>query len=477
MPQVDKDAYLRIHNRLEEILHNALDRFPDTASFGGDTTLGFNPSSGVRSNRPKDLWCALYPKDAAVIMPQIFLIVSHRGIELGYAAAIHPSDFTNPAFRNAVRANAPKIIDSLPDETSPIIEALSQELRDQGGWYFRRKVRLTPKENDFTDLRVLVSYLKTSEGKAWGAGAVSRYWLPHEFTSDIDLGEELTNAINLFRPLMVKPGATPEPPRPKPISVDADGIRADLERFMELYPERRSRPFGTDPELWELLGGLRQRIKAIPAVASKAATLQVSWSVGQGNWARVPWIALLDSRVTDSTQRGVYGVFLFREDMSGVYLTFNQGVTEPKRRHGAAAGLQLLRENAEALRVTSRELGPSGFNLDSEIDLRTEGTLGQDYEAATIAYKFYERGAVQDNAVIVQDISALLDVYERYITESVPNEGPDEPRPIPPSPPYGMQQALDELFFDESELDELRTLWKTKKISYFRALQVSVRPS
>ena len=35
-----------------------------------------------------------------------------------------------------------------------------------------------------------------------------------------------------------------------------DGIRADLERFMEMYPERRSRPFGTDQELWALLRGL-----------------------------------------------------------------------------------------------------------------------------------------------------------------------------------------------------------------------------
>ena len=155
--------------------------------------------------------------------------------------------------------------------------------------------------------------------------------------------------------------AVPTPtPSVEEASTAPDGIRGDIERFMEMYPERRSRPFATDQELWSVISSLQQRLKTLPSVARRP-TLKVTWSVGQGNWARVPWVSFLDSRVTDSTQRGIYGVFLFREDMSGVYLTFNQGVTEPKKLHGATAGLQLLRENAEALRATSRELEASGI--------------------------------------------------------------------------------------------------------------------
>jgi hypothetical protein len=41
----------------------------------------------------------------------------------------------------------------------------------------------------------------------------------------------------------------------------------------------------------------------------------VKWSVGQDDWARVPWIACLDDRET-TTQEGVYAVDL-RQDMSG----------------------------------------------------------------------------------------------------------------------------------------------------------------
>jgi 5-methylcytosine-specific restriction protein B len=116
--------------------------------------------------------------------------------------------------------------------------------------------------------------------------------------------------------------------------------------------------------------------------------------VGLGNWALVPWVAFLDERVTKTTRRGIYVVLLFREDLSGVYITFGQGVTEPKKLYGSKAGLDFLRGNLAGLRGACRDLADLGFHLDSEIDLRAGGTLGREYEAAAIAYKLYERGAI-----------------------------------------------------------------------------------
>ena len=271
------------------------------------------------------------------------------------------------------------------------------------------------------------------------------------------------------------PGSRPGPPDavefvPRHTSLRNDakpapGVRDDIERFMALYPERRSRPFATDQELWEVITSLQNRLKTLPAVAARP-TLRVDWSVGQGNWARVPWVAFVDTRITDTTQRGVYGAFLFREDMSGVYLAFTQGVTEPKKAHGATSGLQLLRENAEALRGQCGELERVGFRLDTEIDLRTEGLLGRDYEAATIAYKFYERDKLPRNEEIVADVEALLTVYDRYIDAHV-NEEPAEPiaglRPIPPPALYTMQDALADLFLTKDDLEQLLDLFRTRK--------------
>ncbi|MFK4997013.1 MrcB family domain-containing protein [Bacillus sp. N9] len=55
---------------------------------------------------------------------------------------------------------------------------------------------------------------------------------------------------------------------------------------------------------------------------------EVKGSIGQGNWAVIPWLAIMNPKVTTSTQRGYYIVYLFSEDMKHLYLTFAQGVTE-----------------------------------------------------------------------------------------------------------------------------------------------------
>ena len=59
----------------------------------------------------------------------------------------------------------------------------------------------------------------------------------------------------------------------------------------------------------------------------------VQGSAGQGNWARCPWIAVFDILITETAQTGYFPFYLFREDMKGVYLSLNQGVTEIKQKY------------------------------------------------------------------------------------------------------------------------------------------------
>jgi hypothetical protein len=141
-------------------------------------------------------------------------------------------------------------------------------------------------------------------------------------------------------------------------------------------------------------------------------------------------------------------------------------VTEPKKLHGGTSGLQLLRENAAALRDQSAELAGFGFHLDPNVDLRTEGTLGRDYEAATIAYKLYERGQVPNDDEITRDLEAVLSVYDKQISWSADENvaaAAAEARPLPPAPTYLMQDALSELFLQQDELEEVLALWQVKK--------------
>ena len=68
---------------------------------------------------------------------------------------------------------------------------------------------------------------------------------------------------------------------------------------------------------------------------------KVVGSPGMGNWASCPWIAVFDKLVTETAQSGYYPVYLFREDMSGLYFSLNQGITEVHQKYQSKAKLAL----------------------------------------------------------------------------------------------------------------------------------------
>jgi MoxR-like ATPase len=193
-----------------------------------------------------------------------------------------------------------------------------------------------------------------------------------------------------------------------------------LEQVLAEYGEaRRSQAFGRSAEVWKTFEDLGVAFRAMPPVTQRP-TLRVQWSAGQGNWARVPWVAFLDARETDTTQHGVYPVLLIRQDLTGAYLTLAQGVTEPKKL-GRAEATSFLQGVAARVREQSPQLADAGFALDGNIDLRADPGLGRDYELSTIAHKFYERDAVPPDDQIISDLGALCDAYDRYIETKARN--------------------------------------------------------
>ena len=72
--------------------------------------------------------------------------------------------------------------------------------------------------------------------------------------------------------------------------------------------------------------------KDIPDLLRKGANIsspyQVVGSYGKGRWTAVPWIAVFDSRITTSAQKGVYIVYLLNKDTKELFLTFEIAATE-----------------------------------------------------------------------------------------------------------------------------------------------------
>jgi len=209
-------------------------------------------------------------------------------------------------------------------------------------------------------------------------------------------------------------------------------IRDGLQGILQGYAQARTEQFGKSHPM----SGRFQRVKAALESSDPIRTretLRVVASPGLGNWAKVPWISILDSRETTSNQRGVSCVFLFREDLQGVYLTFNQGVAKLKKELGVAEARRALRDRAKVLRDRFPELEDSGFTLDDRVDLAATPGLGADYEVSTIAYKLYPAGAIPRDDEVEDDLEALLSVYEEYV---------QDPREERPRPPGGVQVDL-----------------------------------
>jgi len=407
----ERAAYNRVHEGLQQLGSIARDNLNQPSNYSVKLTSGFYPNSGIRGGLPKDLWFAVSNQrnyDVWVGMPQLFMIVSERGVEYGFAASIHPSDFSIQAIKQRVREVAPEIFKELPQPGSPGATALDTSLVQTGRWYLRKKTRLEPNINDFSSLDQWLTFLKSPASAKDAAGAISRYISIDELTSSaLDFPVLMKELATVFSDTMDKIVAPAQPTNP---------IQNGLEQLLTVYPSFRSTvAFGQHEQLKNVLNRLRSSVEALPALREHPR-VRVSWSVGQGDFARIPWIALMDERETTSTQRGIYCAFLFSEDMSGVYLTLIQGATTTVDESGRMEARRILRQQAEAMREIVRPQLQS-FSLNNDLDLHTDGVLGQDYEASTIAYRHYSTGAVPEDAALNDDIDQLLTAYNQILQQ------------------------------------------------------------
>ncbi|QWI71204.1 DUF3578 domain-containing protein [Bacillus mycoides] len=130
----------------------------------------------------------------------------------------------------------------------------------------------------------------------------------------------------------------------------------------------------------------------------------VTGSVGQGNWAAVPWLAIMNKDITTSTQRGYYIVYLFSEDMERLYLTLAQGVTETTKEE-----MQKIKEEIREQIHMSQKV-----KKDDEIFLGTS-PKAKGYANSTAAYIEYDANKMPSEKELVEDLEEMLRYYEGFI--------------------------------------------------------------
>jgi len=184
-----------------------------------------------------------------------------------------------------------------------------------------------------------------------------------------------------------------------------------LKQFTSSWVQATNEPFTNHPTANFLRNDLKTQIAAI--VKDFDDSYLINASAGAGNWANVPWLSILNPKITTTTQDGIYPVYLFSADGSGFYLSLMQGTTEPKNKLGKV--------DADARAELVKKYILSKFpKLDSwgkpEISLKATTALGKSYETGNIIAKHYSLDQKIDSQILKNDLLELLSFYRQMET-------------------------------------------------------------
>ncbi|KFW98681.1 MrcB family domain-containing protein [Pectobacterium carotovorum] len=136
---------------------------------------------------------------------------------------------------------------------------------------------------------------------------------------------------------------------------------------------------------------------------------EVEASAGAGNWANVPWVSILNPKITNTTQEGIYPVYLFKADGSGFYLSLNQGTTSPAKKWGK----KVAEERAEYIKKQLLKKIPDLERWGvKDINLKAGTPLGKSYEKPSVIARYYSADSIPSDEILKSDLYSLLKFYK-----------------------------------------------------------------
>lgn len=137
---------------------------------------------------------------------------------------------------------------------------------------------------------------------------------------------------------------------------------------------------------------------------------EIKGSIGNGRFASVPWVAIMNKEVTKATTKGFYVAFLFRADGEKVFLTLNQGATYFREK-------KLKSQDILKISKSIYEILESSESRPVDINLNSSTVLGSSYESTTISGFEYSINNMPDSVTIENDIIKLLNDYEQLVVK------------------------------------------------------------
>ena len=176
---------------------------------------------------------------------------------------------------------------------------------------------------------------------------------------------------------------------------ELNALFADFQKAGADYESNIGKGVSLESQCGEILrGAIPNKLKELFSTNN----YRIKGSIGTGRVSKCPWVAIMNKKETESTQSGIYLVFLFSRGLEKVYLSLAQGVTNLK--------LPEIIKNRDTLRSELRLKNDLLLHFnDQEID-------SEEYKACAI---YSNEWKCNDNAYCERLLIAFIDAYNTYM--------------------------------------------------------------
>lgn len=184
-------------------------------------------------------------------------------------------------------------------------------------------------------------------------------------------------------------------------------LKDRLLRLSKIYDEDRKQKFNRGLESFQII------CKEIPAIIQgklKKLDLLIQGSIGQGNFANYPWIAIFNPKASTGATNGYYVVLLISDDLERVYLTLNQGSTLQSKEDQLKNTNHVFGILKEVSGFTKGRLPENG--LVRRFANNAGNKTGKKYESTNLFYREYSINNFHEND-FYEHLNILLDAYDR----------------------------------------------------------------
>ncbi len=187
-------------------------------------------------------------------------------------------------------------------------------------------------------------------------------------------------------------------------------IREGLYRIASEYPSAKLTPLRGHPLAKFIRSEFPGQLQDLVASEQVLSYLVAHGTKFPGAWAGTPWISVLDTRITSTTQRGVYAVYAFSKDAKRIFLSLGIGVTNTN----------ISSRRALIKHLQSKYSAPTGFKAGP---LNAE-SLGSEFsptrfDDAQIFFAMYSTADLPSEEKLRSDLFALLELLARILRARV----------------------------------------------------------